>query len=154
LWAIHKREDLVIPALLRLADDQDHWIRRTAVEGLRGFDLARTSDRIIIALGDPHAAVRGQAARTFGESVDRATDDTLVKRIVTALIVSLNNPVDDVRSQAAWALGTIGPRAKDAVVALMKLTKDVTPGESVGSRRVGPHQGRNSVAKSRPPTYA
>jgi HEAT repeat protein len=51
----------------------------------------------------------------------------LVKRIVTALIVSLNDPVDDVRSQAAWALGTIGPRAKDAVVALMKLTKEGDP---------------------------
>jgi HEAT repeat protein len=130
IWAlssIHKREDLVIPALLRLVDDHDAWVRRTAVAGLAGFNLARTSDRIITALGDADDRVRGRAARSLGEGVDRTTDDTLVEGIVAALIVRLNDPVDDVRSQTAWAVGRIGPRAKDAVAALMKLTEDVNP---------------------------
>jgi hypothetical protein len=130
IWAlssIHKREDLVVPALLRLVDDQDAWIRRSAVEGLAGFDLPRTSDRVIKALDDPDAGVRGGAARSLGAAVDRTTDDTLVKQIVAALIVRLNDPVDNVRSHVAWALGSIGPRAMDAVAPLMKLTEDVNP---------------------------
>lgn len=128
IWAlssIQKREDLVVPALLRLLDNQDAWTRRNAVGALAGFDLPRTSSQVIKALDDPDAGVRSGAARSLGEAVDRTTDDTLVKRIVTALIVRLNDSVDDVRSNAAWALGAIGPRAADAVVALMKLTRDV-----------------------------
>ncbi|PYT03411.1 MAG: hypothetical protein DMF60_18450, partial [Acidobacteria bacterium] len=130
IWAlssIHKREDLIIPALLRLVDDQNAWIRLNAVGGLAGFNLPRTSGRVIKALDDPDAEVRGGVARSLGATVDRTTDDTLVKRIVAALIVRLNDPVDDVRSNAAWALGAIGPRAMEAVVALMKLTKDLNP---------------------------
>jgi HEAT repeat protein len=130
IWAlssIHKREDLVIPALLRLVDDRSAWIRRTAVEGLAGFNLPRTSDRVIKALDDPDADVRGGVARSLGATVDRATDDRLVEQIVAALIVRLNDSVDHVRADAAWALGAIGPRAMNAVVALMKLTKDVNP---------------------------
>ena len=130
LWAlsaIHKREDLVVPALLRLVDDQDAAIRLGAVRGLAGFNLPRTSDRVIKALDDPDVVVRRGAARSLGATVDRATDDTLVKRIVAALIVRLNDLVDGVRSDAAWALGAIGPRAMDAVVALMTLTNDVNP---------------------------
>ena len=63
----------------------------------------------------------------MGAAVDGTTDETLVKRIVAALIVRLNDPVDNVRSDAAWALGAIGPRAMDAVVPLVKLTKDANP---------------------------
>lgn len=130
IWAlsmIHKREELVIPALLRLADDQDAWIRRSAVGGLGGFSLTRTHARIITALADPDAGVRGSAARSLGEGVDTTSDAALVKAIVAALIVRLNDPVDDVRSHAAWALGAIGPRAKDAVGTLTTLTKDASP---------------------------
>jgi len=130
IWAlsmIHKREDLVTPALLRLVDDRDAYVRRSAVGGLALFNLPRASDQIIGALDDPDAAVRVGVARSLGENVYGITDETLVKRIVAALIVRLNDPVDDVRWNAAWALGAIGPRAKDAVVALTKLTTDVNP---------------------------
>jgi HEAT repeat protein len=129
IWAlsqIHKRQDLVIPAFLRLVDDQDAWIRQIAV-GALAWDLPRTIDRVIRLFDDPDANVRSAAVRAFGETVDRTTDDTLVKRMVAALIVKLNDPVDHVRSNAAWALGSIGPRAKEAVAALIELTNDVNP---------------------------
>lgn len=127
LSAIRKREDLVIPALLRVVEDQDSGMRRMAVEGLAGFSVARTGDRLIAALGDRDASVRSSAARSLGMSVERTTDDGLVQPIIAALIIRLSDPVADVRADTAWALGAIGPRAKDAVVGLIELTKDGNP---------------------------
>jgi HEAT repeat protein len=130
IWAlrsIHKREDLVIPVLLRLLDDQDAWIRQSAAEALEGFDLSHTSDRLIQALDDADAGVRRAAALTMGQSVNKTTNKTLVKRDVAALILKLEDPIDDVRWYAASALGRIGPRAKNAVAPLQKLTEDVNP---------------------------
>ena len=130
IWAlgsIQKREDLVIPVLLRLLDDQDGWIRQSAAAALEGFDLSQTSDRLILALDDADAGLRRAAAQTLGQSIKKTTDRTLVKRVVAALILKLEDPIDDVRWYAASALGRIGPRAKDAVAPLQKLTEDVNP---------------------------
>jgi HEAT repeat protein len=127
VWAlssIHKRDDLVIPVLLRLVDDQDAWIRLCAVQVLARFNLVQTSDRLIQVLEDADPGLRSAAAHSLGESVDRRTSPALVRKIVAALIVKLDDPFDDVRAHAVWALGAIGPRARDAIAPLAKLAEE------------------------------
>jgi HEAT repeat protein len=102
-----ERDDALLP-LIRLLTDADPTVRRAAAFGLAELTMSDGVEALIMALGDPAAAVRGTIVFALGEIHDhRATP------VLSQTVLSDSDP--EVRRAAVWALGEIrDPRAIDA----------------------------------------
>ncbi len=120
-----------VNGLIRASQDEDEFVRASAIDGLIGALAAENflvRHRVAWALGeigpaavpalvgaleDENANVRMGAAEVLGKT-GPVTDD-----VIPALITALGDDNRYVRRRATWALGYIGPAAKDTVPALI-----------------------------------
>jgi HEAT repeat protein len=127
VWAlgqIHKEEERTVSVLVGLLKDEDPWMRVTSAQTLGAFRLDKAPIPRLNALTDHDARVRAAASRSLGLAINKQTDDDSVQTVVAALLVALKDNDENVRLQSAWSLGAIGPRARDAISALVELTGD------------------------------
>lgn len=163
-----------LPFILRMLKDPEPAIRRLGLEtlrrsGLKSTDLMR---RVAKAQRDPDAGVRCRASETLVEagSTDRVsialliTDlkgdedtarcaedvlglaglfDSDVVRSMIRLVQEEKDP--DIRSRAARVLMHLGPRAREAIPALVHAQKDEVPGAAMALRAI-----RASLSARRP----
>jgi HEAT repeat protein len=103
--------------LAELVRHEDPYVRRHARLAL-GCTATRVSEArsyVERALGDADPAVRLTAHISLGRSVDTA---------VPWLVEMLASPDPDVRAAGALVLGLVRPDAREAVPALLALTRD------------------------------
>jgi hypothetical protein len=109
-----------LPACLKGLEDSDAKVRWVCAKCVSRFqldaaaipDLVRALDRI------NDTWVKGDVVRALGK---------LGQPAVPALCDALNHPDPQIRSQAIDALGAIGPAAKDAVPALLRVWREDKP---------------------------
>lgn len=115
---------IAIPAMLELWDvkegETEGFWRGPVIQALAalGPDAREALPKIVDAMTDPNAAVRGMAATACAEMHAAAKD------AVPALIELTRDPVITVKEAAIVALGEIGPDAKEAIPVLKILKKD------------------------------
>jgi HEAT repeat protein len=68
----------------RMADHEDHRVRREVLRSLARLGGGLGADELIAALADPHPNVRAEAAAQLGRSHDRSVDQTLIEELRTA----------------------------------------------------------------------
>ena len=112
-----------VPSLIEvLTNDVDTTARQEAARAL-GMVSMKSKDAVpclLLALKDPEAVVRVQAATALGR-IGTGVD---VEEIVPALVAALQDQEADVRVEGAEGLERIGPRAKAAIPALTKALQD------------------------------
>jgi HEAT repeat protein len=158
-------EKISLAVILRMLRDPEPGIRRLGLEtlrktGLRSPDLLQ---KVAKAQRDPDPGVRCRAAESLIESgsadrvsialligdlgrdedTARCAEDVLglaglfdddVTRSMIRLVAEDKNP--DVRSRAARVLMHLGPRAREAVPALLQAQKDQIPGAEMALKAV------------------
>lgn len=97
--------------------DRSPGIRAGAAEALGQFGSSAVQV-LAASLADPELRVRGAAAEAL-RSIGPAAVPTLVRALESQEI--------RVRANAATVLGAIGPATREAVLALVKATKDPSP---------------------------
>lgn len=114
-------------ALTRALADSDAGVRAAAAASLAKAREVAAVPRLLAALGDPHEAVRAQAARAL------ATLQPSAEVALPGLVAALQSDDGYVRGFGAWMLGELGPAAAPAVPALaaaLERERDDRPGVS------------------------
>ena len=129
-WAlgqIRKEPDLVIPALIKLSDDKDAWVSRTAIGALGLFAETRSRVPVFINnLSSDNPDSRAVAATQLGSLMNQCPAEDR-KRIVDELIKALDDRSELVQSAAFSALGTPYPETRAAFPSLLELVKSSNP---------------------------
>lgn len=159
--------------VMKMLRDPEPSIRRLGLETMRRCNLRSTDlmRQVAKAQRDPDAGVRCRASETLieagstdrvsiallisdlrkDEDTARCAEDVLglaglfdsdVVRSMTRLIQEDKDP--DIRSRAARVLMPLGPRAREAIPALLHAQKDEVPGAAMALKAI-----RASVAKRR-----
>ena len=162
-----------LPLVLKMLADPEPSIRRLGLETLRRSGMHSTDlmQKVAKAQRDPDAGVRCRASETLIESgstdrvstallisdlkkdedTARCAEDVLsleglfdadVPRSMIRLVQEEKDP--DIRSRAARVLMHLGPRAREAIPALLRAQKDDVPGAAMALRAV-----RASVVRRR-----
>jgi HEAT repeat protein len=97
-----------LPALLRMAEGEDHHLRIEAIRVLGVVGEARALNQLLAGLTDPDARVAARSARALGKIGD--------PRAYHPLVTALQHPSPDVRYEACRAL--VDLRVPDAVAVL------------------------------------
>lgn len=149
LGRIGKPSEPAIPALVKAITDKEDMVQRAAIGAIRNIDADPEIVRplIIKALEDADSAVAMAAVRVLAETADEKSVPGLIEALKhkeacywaclvihelgpaakdAALPVSevLKHADPEVRLQAAMTLAAIGPDAKPAVPALVKILQD------------------------------
>jgi len=121
----------VVTYLIRALDDDNATLRQEVIYTL-GFIGSNASDSvpklIEILQDDPEPAVRTASARALSE----ISSDP---EVISALVGALEDENSDVVGMTIVALGVIGPKAKAAIPALIKMLKDVDPEKRAAAAR-------------------
>jgi HEAT repeat protein len=154
-----------LPLILRMLRDADASIRRLGLETLRRSGIRSTVmlQKVAKAQRDSDAGVRCRASEALIEagSIDRISMTLLVSdlkkdedtarcaedvlglaglfdpEIVRSMIRLVQDEKDpDLRSRAARVLMHLGPRAHDAIPALIRAQKDGVPGAEMALRAI------------------
>ena len=115
-----RRSPALIPALSRTLADPDARVRRWSATtlGALGLDGETALPALRASTNDPEQVVRDQAAQAIS-SIEKAAL-TFRSRTLPEAIAELDNADPIVRSLAASRLGDLGPRAAEAVPALVR----------------------------------
>jgi HEAT repeat protein len=152
LWCILQQPDEVIPIFAAVLENGDSGERYEAAEQLKemGSLAALAVPALIKALTDEEWTTRSNAAEALGEIGSKATtavpalirslqhdDNFLVQanaaqalgkigdpKAIPILIAALKNEDDSVRFNAITAIETFGPKAKEAVPALIQTVQN------------------------------
>jgi HEAT repeat protein len=159
------RGSKTLPLVLRMLRDSDPVIRRLSLETLRrsGLRSPELLQKVGKAQRDPDSGVRCRACETLIESgaVDRVSiplligdlrkdedtarcaEDVLglaglfdsdVIHAMSRLVLQETDP--DIRSRAAHVLMHLGPRAREAIPALIRAQKDQVPGAEMALKAI------------------
>ncbi|MDY6786001.1 MAG: HEAT repeat domain-containing protein [Cyanobacteriota bacterium] len=132
MWELaENRDEITIPRLIGILDEEDTTYRRAAVKALGAIGHDTVPSLVEALIHSDNVTVRGSAAKAIAQVVINHPETSLSDEGIQGLKTALDDPNPVVHIAAVMALGEMGPSAFDILSETLHNTDNPALGVSL-----------------------